>query len=141
LGYDNVYLKESLAKWRIFSGSTSYSPRMGRSRMTYLRKLLETFPPDGWRGAHYARDLLTPRFFPSLLVEYRQAVRQADPEALRTAVNDLRVLVPYLSRRHRYLLQAALPIMKYKLPATMATTLADWNLPVIRSMMRFALNR
>src|SRR5258708_16230293 len=49
-GYDNVYVNEALAKWRIFSGSASYTPRMGRSRMIYLRKLLETFPPDNLRG-------------------------------------------------------------------------------------------
>jgi glycosyltransferase involved in cell wall biosynthesis len=138
-GFDNVYLKNALAKWRIFSGSTSYTPRMGRSRMIYLHKLLATFPSDDWRGTSYARDLLTPRFFPSLLKEYRQAVRLGNLDAVRTAVEDLKVLVPYLPRRSRALMRAALPIMVHKTPATLATTLVDWDPPLMKKLLRFAL--
>ncbi len=138
-GYDNIYLKEALSKWRIFSGSTSYSPRMGRSRMRYLRKLMTTFPPDDWRGAHFARDLFTPRFFPSLLQEYRLAVRRGDREAIRTAVDDLQVLAPYLSRRARYLMRAALPVMRYETPAKLAATLSAWNLPLLVRFSRLLI--
>jgi glycosyltransferase involved in cell wall biosynthesis len=138
-GFDNVYLKDALAKWRIFSGSTSYTPRMSRSRMIYLHKLLRTFPSDDWRGTSYARDLLTPRFFPSLLKEYRDAVRQGDLHAVRTAVDDLKVLVPFLPRRSRAVMRALLPIMVHKTPATMATTLLDWDPPLIRKLLRLAL--
>jgi glycosyltransferase involved in cell wall biosynthesis len=138
-GFDNVYLKDALAKWRIFSGSTSYTPRMSRSRMIYLRKLLRTFPADDWRGTSYARDLLTPRFFPSLLKEYRQAVRQGDLDTVRTAVDDLKILVPYLPRRSRALMRALLPIMAHKTAATMATTLVEWDPPLMKRLLRLAL--
>jgi glycosyltransferase involved in cell wall biosynthesis len=140
-GYDNVYLNKALAKWRIFSGSTSYTPRMGRSRMIYLRKLLVDFPPDEWRGASYARDLLAPRFFPSLLAEYRRAVREGDGETLRIAVEDLKILVPYLPRRARVLMRAALPFMARKTPATLGTKVADLRLPLVRTFIRLALHR
>ena len=42
-GYDSVYLPRALSKWRIYSSSASFSSSMGRSRMIYFRKLIETF--------------------------------------------------------------------------------------------------
>jgi glycosyltransferase involved in cell wall biosynthesis len=138
-GYDNVYLKNALAKWRVFPASASHSPHMRRSRMTYLRKLLKTFPPHDAAGTHYWRRCLTPRFFPMLLAEYRQALRSGNQDALRTAVDDLRLLVPYLRRRSRFLMTVALPIMVHELPATMAVNLADQILPVIRQIIRLAV--
>jgi hypothetical protein len=112
---------------------------MGRSRMIYLRKLLETFPEDDWRGTYYARDLLAPRFFPSLLKEYRDAARLGDTPALQTAVDDIKVLIPYLPRRSRALIRAALPLMAHNRTAELAARLADWELPLIRRLLRLAL--
>jgi len=139
-GYDNVYLPAALAKWRVFPGSTSHSAHMRQSRMTYLRKLLATFPPDDAVGTIYWRQLLTPRFFPMLLNEYRRALRTGNKAALRVAVDDLMVLVPYLRQRSRILLRAVLPVMVHELLATMAVNLADRNLPLIRQLMRFVLH-
>jgi glycosyltransferase involved in cell wall biosynthesis len=136
-GYDNVYLPVALAKWRIFPDSTSHSPHMRQSRMTYLHKLLTTFPPDDAAGMLYWRQLLTPRFFPMLLNEYRRALRTGNKDALRAAVDDLTVLVPYLRNRSRILMRAMLPIMTHELPATMAVNLADRNFPLVRQLMRF----
>jgi glycosyltransferase involved in cell wall biosynthesis len=138
-GYENVYLNESLAKWRVFTSSTSHSPHMRRSRMTYVRKLLETFPPDDPVCSRYWRQLLAPRFFPMLLKEYRQSSRAGDSVTIRSTVEDLKVLVPYLRRRTRFVLSALLPIMAHKMPATLAGTLADWNLPLTRHLIRGAL--
>jgi glycosyltransferase involved in cell wall biosynthesis len=138
-GYDNVYLKESLAKWRIYLSSSSYSPQMSRSRITYLRKLLETFGADERRGDHYRRELLTPRFFPTLFNEYRLAVQQADPAAIRATVEHLKVLVPYLARRPRLLMRMAMPMMARRWPSTLAAGLAHMNLPVIGRLSRFVL--
>jgi glycosyltransferase involved in cell wall biosynthesis len=45
-GYDHVYIDQPLSKWRIYIGSTSYSPRMARSRMIYAEKLMATFPDN-----------------------------------------------------------------------------------------------
>jgi len=138
-GYDNVYLSQALAKWRLFPGSTSHSAHMRRSRMTYLRKLLRTFPPDDAVGMLYWRQLLTPRFFPVLLNEYRQALRTGDKAALRTTVEDLQVLVPYFRRRSRILLRAMLPLMTHEWSAAMAANLADRNSPMLRGLLRFVL--
>ena len=135
-GYDNVYLNDALSKWRIFPGSASYSYHMARSRMIYLRKLLETFPPDRWRNSNVARDLLTPRFFKTLLVELRNAVRSGDTRAIRTAVDDLKVLVPFLPTRHRTLMQIALPLMAHRLPATVAL---EWSPTLSRRLARLVV--
>jgi glycosyltransferase involved in cell wall biosynthesis len=138
-GYDNVYLKESLAKWRIYSSSSSYSPRMSHSRVTYLKKLLDAFGSDERRGNHYVRELLTPRFFPTLFNEYRRAVQHADPAGIRATVENLKVLVPYLSPGRRFLLRIAMPMMARRLPSTLAAELAHMNLPVIGRLSRFVL--
>src|ERR1051326_385232 len=119
-GYENIYLKQSLSKWRIYSNSSSYSPAMSRSRMIYLRKLLDAYANDEWRGNYYARDLLTPRFFPTLFNEYRHAVQRGDPAAIREMVENLKVLVPYLSRRRKLFLRVAMPMMSYQWPSTLA---------------------
>ena len=39
-GYDHVYVDQALARWRIFSTSSTYSKRMASSRMTFANKLL-----------------------------------------------------------------------------------------------------
>ena len=63
-GYDNVFVNVSLTKWRIHTDSCSFSPRMSNSRGIYLRKLIEEFPDDPYRGRIITRDYLAPRFFP-----------------------------------------------------------------------------
>ena len=138
-GYGNVYLNEALTKWRIFPGSTSYSPRMGRSRMIFLRKLLETFPADDFSGRFFARDLLTRRFLPTLVHEYRLAARSGDEAALRTAAEDFRVLLPHMPRRFRLMMRALLPVMARRAPARLAMRMAQWDLPFVRRAARLML--
>jgi glycosyltransferase involved in cell wall biosynthesis len=140
-GYGNVYLRESLAKWRIFPGSTSWSPSMRRSRMIYVRKLLETFPPGEVPGSLYWRALLAPRFFPMLLLEYVRAARVGAPEDLCTAVDDLGVIVPYLTLRSRFVLRAALRVMRYPLAARLFVRLTDMEPPVLKRIYRRIANR
>ena len=68
-----------------------------------------------------------------------KALRTGDKAALRTTVEDLKVLIPYLRRRSRILLRAMLPLMTREWPATVAADLADRNSPILRQLMRFAL--
>lgn len=133
-GFDNVYLNDALSKWRIFPGSTSHSHRMGRSRMLYLRKLLEAFPPSQYQGADYARDPVAPRFFPALLVEYRRSAERGDRAAIRAAVDDISVLVPLLPLRYRMVMQVLLPFMTHKTPATIAARISRWSPPLTRRL-------
>ena len=75
-GYANEFIDRPLSQWRIYAASTSYSPRMGRSRLVFMRKLLEDFPDDIARSLFYRRDVLIPRFYPRLLAECRKAITQ-----------------------------------------------------------------
>jgi glycosyltransferase involved in cell wall biosynthesis len=95
-GFDNVYLKDALTKWRIFSASTSFTPRMARSRMIYFRKLIETFS-DEPQTRRYVRALLAPRFFKSIVRDdYYRSLQIADHARLTQARADLTFILPYL---------------------------------------------
>jgi glycosyltransferase involved in cell wall biosynthesis len=86
LGYDNVFINKALAQWRVFPDSASHSLSMGRSRMIYLRKLIDLFPPGDFRNLNYVRELIAPRFCPWLLLEYRTALASGNRKALLAAI-------------------------------------------------------
>lgn len=94
-GFDNVYLDKPLSQWRIYPSSTSYTPRMTRSREIYTRKLLELFPDDAKRVRFYARDLIIPRFGEHAVREYAEAVERGDAGAIRAAWAEIRFLASY----------------------------------------------
>ena len=65
-------------------------------------------------------------------------------EFLREKFADIagrKILVPYLPRRARVLMRAALPFMARKMPATLGTRVADLRLPLVRTFLRLALHR
>jgi glycosyltransferase involved in cell wall biosynthesis len=131
LGYDNMYIDKALARWRIFSGSASYSPRMGRSRMIYLRKLIDMFPPDEFRNVNYVRQLIAPRFCPWLLLEYRAALAAGDRAALRATIEDLEFLSDFLPRQARLVLRAMLPLITWRPTSRMAEAMISTNLKLV----------
>ncbi|MDR3532496.1 MAG: glycosyltransferase [Rhodopila sp.] len=94
-GYDNIFLDIALSKWRIYPGSTSYTPRMARSRAIYTRKLLEMFPDDAARVRYYARDLIIPRFAEHAIREYETAVKSGDRGAIAEAWAEVHFLAQY----------------------------------------------
>jgi glycosyltransferase involved in cell wall biosynthesis len=110
-GYDNVYLDEALSQWRLFGGSSSYSPRMAVSRMAYLRKLLAEFPDDPARGRFWRRDVIAPRFLPHLIKEYIDAVRSRDRELLHVSLDNLQFISDYHSGAVRVVLRMLLPLL------------------------------
>lgn len=138
-GYDNLYLRRSLTKWRIFSGSTSYSPRMGRSRAIYLRKLLDSFPPDRTGSKYFGRDLFVPRFFPSLLQEYRNAVNSGDSGQIHDAIADLGILLPYLRSRPRLATRALISLAADRTVAPFMARLLERDRSLVRRLVRSAL--
>lgn len=69
-GWKNVYLPESLSQWRIYSGSTSYSERMDKSRLIYAKKLLAHYPDLPFLNQYWSRDFIMPRFLKITLYIY-----------------------------------------------------------------------
>ncbi len=94
-GYHNIYLKQALSMWRIYTGSTSYSYRMAISRNHYTRKLIAMFPNDVRRSRFYVRDLIVPRFFEHAISEYEAAVNKGDPLTIEAAWGEVRLLAEH----------------------------------------------
>ena len=135
-GYDNIYLDKSLTKWRIFSGSSSFSGRMAISRMIYLRKLLADYPNDAHRGLNYTRDLIVPRFFPWLVREYNMALKTGDQAAIRKALDDMRFLLPMHRRRIRMIMTLLMPILGTPALARTLVPLVTMARPALRRLLR-----
>jgi glycosyltransferase involved in cell wall biosynthesis len=111
-GYDNVFIDKPLSKWRIYATSTSYSPRMARSRMIYARKLFEEFTDRPEMGEYFARDCTAPRFYRQIINQYLQAVRIGQPCPSPEVIADLRYVSRFLSRRMRLVVSVASPFLR-----------------------------
>lgn len=61
-GYTNNFISKPVTVWCINTNSTSYSIRMSRSRMRYIKKLCSSFPDDPDKHRFYIRDIIFPRF-------------------------------------------------------------------------------
>lgn len=109
-GYWNVYIPNSLTKWRIHTASSSYTLRMAKSRMIYRHKLFELFPDDRKRGRYFVRDVAAPRFFIHAVAEFRKAFALGDRQNMWTARNEACFLLCRLNWRRRLKL-AFLPLL------------------------------
>lgn len=135
-GYDNFYIDEGLARWRIYSQSASYSPRMAESRMLYFRKLLSEFPDDPRRDRYFARDMLAPRFFPAFVREYTNALRFGDRKAVRTALDNLVFVTRRHKRKARIVMALLLPFLRIPfLPRTLLPVMPGVS-PMMRRLLR-----
>ncbi|MEH0294214.1 glycosyltransferase family A protein [Agrobacterium sp. CCNWLW71] len=74
-GYTNKFIDEPVTVWCINTDSTSYSIRMSRSRLKYIKKLCALFPDDKDKNRFFVRDLIHPRFTKLVIGEARRAVR------------------------------------------------------------------
>ncbi len=110
-GYDNAFIDEPVSQWRIWPRSSSYSERMLRSRMTYLRKLLVEFPDDKKRRRVYSRDVLATRFLPQVAESYALVVREGRNDAIRMAMAELAFVAGLRYPRMRLLMRAAVPML------------------------------
>jgi glycosyltransferase involved in cell wall biosynthesis len=102
-GYDNVYINEALSKWRIYSSSTSYSPRMLKSRIVYAEKLFAEFPDNPVLNRFCSRDLLAPRFSRNMLGDYARGVRMRNRPLMLAALGGLKSIRPRFSIRRQAL--------------------------------------
>ncbi|MBN8929605.1 MAG: glycosyltransferase family 2 protein [Rhodospirillales bacterium] len=135
-GYDNVYIDEALTKWRIFTGSASFSARMARSRMIYVRKLLEMFPDQPDREFYYSRDAIAPRFLPWLVREYMMALRRGDTATALSAAEDLRFVAHYHRPRVRATVEMLTPILRRPALARTLLPVSDTVRPLLRRIFR-----
>ena len=111
-GFGNVYLPEALAQWRVFSGSTSWSPHMRRSRMIYFRTLAGTFAREGPSGEACVRNHIAPRFLKEVLADHNRALRDGDIAARDETMEHLRLLLPHLKADLRLPIRAMMPLMR-----------------------------
>jgi glycosyltransferase involved in cell wall biosynthesis len=111
-GFENIYINEPLSKWRVYSGSSSYSGRMARSRGLYAQKLIDAYPNEPRLNRYYVRDLIAPRFVASCLHDFVQSLREDDTTRRQLALDGLTQLVPYLPESRRAKLLAALPLLR-----------------------------
>jgi glycosyltransferase involved in cell wall biosynthesis len=95
-GYRNVYIEKPLGQWRVYANSSSFTPRMARSRMLYARKLLRSFPDEPLLSRFYTRDLIAPRFLRQVVEVTREALRVADPDRIDECVEDILFLESYV---------------------------------------------
>lgn len=73
-GWSNYFTTKPVTVWCVNSNSTSYSIKMSRSRLRYIKKICATFPEEADRGRCYIRDCLVPRFMDTIIKEARDAV-------------------------------------------------------------------
>lgn len=112
LGFRNVYLNAAVTRWRIYSGSTSYSPRMASSCMIYFHKLVEMFPDEPRVGFLHVQTAIGPRFIDVLTSEFITASRSRDEERLRRAWADIQEVIPVMAPKVRRRMRLARPIVQ-----------------------------
>jgi glycosyltransferase involved in cell wall biosynthesis len=89
----NVFLDIALSKWCIHEGSSSFTPRMRRSRTIYCRKLLEMFPDKPAKNLYLSRDTILPRFYRQAQSEFRHALISGEIAAIDETLTELRFLL------------------------------------------------
>ncbi|MDI4657613.1 glycosyltransferase family 2 protein [Xanthobacter autotrophicus] len=112
LGVGIVYLNVAVTRWRIYAGSTSYSPRMARSRTVYFHKLVELFPDEPRIAFFPTRDAIGPHFLGLLTGEFIAASRSGDSERLRQAWEDIQQVVSVMAPKVRRRMGWVRPIIE-----------------------------
>jgi len=111
--WQNIYLPESLSFWRQNNSSSSYTPRMAKSRMIYARKLIANFPDDTQRNLHFARDCIAPKFFAISTGDYVNAIRKKDYKTAHRALADMAEIAPYMRTKTRVTFFLAKPFLQH----------------------------
>lgn len=113
MGYRNVFIDEPLTQWRIYGGSTSYTPTMAASRLRYFHKLVDEFATeDEELGRDYVQDTIAPRFVVKAAAEYRRALRRGDHRIMDAAIRELYEISDFLSPQRRLRVRAMIPLLR-----------------------------
>lgn len=111
-GFHSVFLpKNSVTKWRMYSGSTSFSPRMAKSRMIYFHKLIETYQDEPELNIYWARDAIAPRFFSLVRTEFIEGLRMRDRTRMDQAWSDIQEVLPFMRKRKRLRMKLVAPLI------------------------------
>ncbi|MDQ8728356.1 glycosyltransferase family A protein [Bradyrhizobium sp. LHD-71] len=101
-GFDAVFIDRPLTQWRIYPGSTSYSPKMARSRILFLNKLRESYPDRADMARYFTRDVFVPRFWPAIMSDALRSVLHGTGEELMPLyVETLNSVMPFVRGRKR----------------------------------------
>ena len=112
-GFSSIYFKNvSVLKWRIYSNSTSHSPRMAKSRMIYFRKLVAAYPDEPRINQYWTRDVIGPRFLDELRGQFLQASRLRDLPRLDQAWSDIKEVLPVMHEQVRRRMQFIAPLIE-----------------------------
>jgi glycosyltransferase involved in cell wall biosynthesis len=130
-GYRNIYLNTAVSRWRHYGGSSSFSARMGQSRMIYFKKLVDAFPDEPDLGLWWRHNIIGPRFMKIAFHEFIRASRAGDSAALDRAWSEIKQIAPVMNRRTRERVKRFSPLIERLYP-TPLTGLA-------RALARFAV--
>src|SRR5262245_39125351 len=89
-------INRAVSKWRIYPGSTSFSARMAKARMSYFRKLVESYPDEPRVNLYWARDIIAPRFFGMVVDDLNQGSRLKDHARVDQAWLDMTDIIPFM---------------------------------------------
>jgi glycosyltransferase involved in cell wall biosynthesis len=134
-GYDSAYIDEPLSQWRIYPSSTSYSPRMAKSRMIYARKLLARFPDSRRQNRYWSRHCIAPRFMRHCLANFAAALEHQDADLFRLALLHAGELLPHLSIRRRAVMLAIMAAARVG-AMHLAYSSRDYIRPIAARVMR-----
>ena len=79
-GWSNTFIDKTVYTWCMHIESTSYTVKMSRSRLRYLRKMTNLHPDEVSRNHYYFRDLLMPRFGPKIIEDAIKAKASASKD-------------------------------------------------------------
>jgi glycosyltransferase involved in cell wall biosynthesis len=136
-GYRMEYVQTPVTKWRLHSGSASYSASMLRSREIYFRKLLEQFPDDPRLDLYLARDVFGPRFLSSACNEFLAGSRSGDKVRRDLGWQEIKFIAPFVDRRTRRRIEFLAPLieaLKGRTSSKFARMLLRW---AIRQRRRY----
>jgi glycosyltransferase involved in cell wall biosynthesis len=112
-GYRSIYINIAVTKWRIYRSSSSFSPRMAKSRLVYFKKQLQLFPDDPDIQISWSRDVIAPRFMRIVYDEFEQATRNGDLPMLERSWSDIREIAPVMRPRTRRRIRGITPIVPF----------------------------
>jgi glycosyltransferase involved in cell wall biosynthesis len=99
-GYNGLYLERPVTQWRIYPSSTTYSPRMARSRMIYFRKLASVYGNDKLLNEYWLRDTIAPRFINNLVGRFKIAGWNNDIDSMKKYWKDIQEVYAHLKTSH-----------------------------------------
>lgn len=96
-GYTSYFVNKPVTAWCTNSNSTSYSIKMSRSRLRYIRKIAQTFPDDLDKSRFYLRDCVFPRFNQIILGEAIYAINPSSSNHHQEMISHKDELIEILS--------------------------------------------